>query len=193
MLPQSLVYVSIFTSLTAGFFYIRDTLRGKTKPNLASWFIWFLAPMIAALVSFSKGAGLSVIPIFMAGFTPFLVLLVSVKNKNAYWKFSLLDYVCLVLSLLAIIVWVFLKEGNFATVFAILADLIAFIPTFVKSWKAPDTETIWPYLSGAFSSVLSVLTLNDLSFNTYGFALYLFLGNLTEVAIVLIRRKYEKR
>src|ERR1035437_7419129 len=103
MLPQNIVYISIFTTLFAGYFYIRDTLSGKTKPNLVSWSIWFLAPAIAATVQFQKGAGLSSLPIFMAGFVPLLIILISVKNKNAYWKLGALDYICFVLSILAII------------------------------------------------------------------------------------------
>ncbi len=190
MIPQYFVFIAIFTSLFAGSFYIRDIIKGTTRPNLVSWFIWFLAPMIAAFVSLSKGAGISVVPIFMAGFTPLLVILFALKSKNSYWKFTLLDYICLVLSLLAIIVWVFLEEGSLATIFAISADLIAFVPTFVKSWKNPNTETVWPYCSGAFSAVLSVLTLTALSFDTFGFAFYLFLGNLSEILIILFRTRY---
>lgn len=189
MLPQYFVYISIFSTLFAGYFYVRNTISGKTKPNLVSWFIWFLAPTIAALVQLGKGAGLSALPIFMAGFVPLLVLLASIKNKNAYWKLGTLDYICFALSLLAIVSWIFFKEGTLATLFAILADFIAFIPTYVKSWRAPETETLSSYYSGSFNSILSILTLAILSFNTAGFAIYLLFGNLVEIFIVLYRRK----
>ena len=127
----------------------------------------------------------------MATFTPLVVIILACVKKNVYWKLTILDYVCFVLSLLAIVTWIFLKEGTWATVFAILADLIAFIPTYIKSWKAPETETLGPYFSGMFNPFLSVATLNAFSFVTAGFAVYLFLGNLVEVGIVLIRRKYK--
>ncbi|MDQ3076093.1 MAG: hypothetical protein M3Q34_03110 [bacterium] len=190
MIPQYFAYITIFTSIFAGYFYIRDTLLGKTKPNIVSWFIWFLAPNIAAIVSLSKGGGLAMLPIFMATFTPFAVICIALFKKNAVWKVGILDYVCLALSLLAIVVWLFLEEGNLATAFAILADLIAFIPTFVKSWKSPDSETLGPYFSGMLNPVITVLTLTALSFNTYGFAFYLFLGNFVEIIIVYFRRRY---
>lgn len=140
--------------------YIRDTFTGKTKPNRVSWFIWFLAPTIASIIQFQNGAGISALPVFMAGFMPFFVFLSSFKNKNAYWKLGMLDYVCLFLALLAIVFWIFFKNGTLATVFAILADGIPFIRTYVKSWSAPDTETVSTYYASIFSAWLSILTLS---------------------------------
>ncbi len=193
MLPEYIVYLSIPTSIFAGYFYIRDVLRGTTKPNLVSWLIWFIAPTVAALVSLSKGAGLSVLPVLMAGFTPFIVILLAIKKRNAYWVLGLLDYICLLLSLIAIISFLYFKEGTLATICAILADGIAFFPTYIKSWKAPDTETVGPYFSGVFNSILPILTLSALSFNTVGFAIYLLFGNLIEIIIVFIRRASARR
>lgn len=189
MIPEQVAYISIFTSLFAGYFYIRDTLKGGTKPNRVSWFMWFIAPMIASTIVFQSGSIVSFVPVFMSGFVPFLVFLVSFKNKNAYWKLDKLDYFCLFLSLCALISWIFLKEGLLATIFAILADGIAFFPTYLKSWEAPDTETVGPYISGTFNGLLSLFTAGILGFNIIGFAIYLFFGNLVEIAIILYRRR----
>jgi hypothetical protein len=192
MLPQYFAYITIFTSIFSAYFYIRETLKGNTKPNRVSWTIWFIAPIVASAISFSKGAGISALPIFMAGFIPFLVIIGSFWNKNAYWKLGKLDYICFALSIFAIVSWIFLKEGTLVTICAILADGIAFIPTYVKSWTNPETETLSSYYSGSFNALLSIFTLTAFSFNTAGFATYLFLGNLVEILIVLFRRRYFK-
>mgnify|MGYP001588487585 CR=1 FL=1 len=91
MLPQYFVYVAILTSSLAIYSYLKDVVKGKTKPNLASWFIWFLAPMVAAIVGWKNGAGISVLPVFLAGFIPFLVIVFSVFNKDSYWKLKKLE------------------------------------------------------------------------------------------------------
>lgn len=193
MLPGYIVYISIITSIFCAYFYVRDIWQGKTKPNLASWFIWLLAPIIAGFVLLQDGAGVSALPVFMAATSPLLVMLSALIRKNAYWKLSTLDYVCLFLSLCALIAWVFLKQGVLATIFAILADGIAFIPTYVKSWKSPETETLSSYYSGSFNGLLNVLTTRTLTFSSIGFALYLFLGNLIEIGIVLYKRWLNKK
>ncbi len=189
MLPNNFAYIAIVTSLIGGISYIRSTFKGKTKPNRASWLIWFLAATTASFIQFAYGAQASFIPIFMAGFIPLIVLIASFKNKNSYWEAGVLEYVCLILAILSIVMFVIFKTGVWATVFAILADGLGFIPTFVKSWKDPDTENLGPFISGIFNPTLTMLTLSVLTFNTAGFAVYLFFGNLVEIIIVLYRRK----
>ncbi|MEK7588510.1 MAG: hypothetical protein AAB438_01695 [Patescibacteria group bacterium] len=190
MLPQYFVYVAILTSSLAIYSYLKDVVKGKTKPNLASWFIWFLAPMVAAIVGWKNGAGISVLPVFLAGFIPFLVIVFSVFNKDSYWKLKKLDYVCLFLSFCALGFWFYFKEGTLATIFAILADGIAYIPTYIKSWKSPDSETAWPYGAGIFANLLGLATMAVFSFNTVAFAVYLIIANILEISILFFRRKY---
>ncbi len=189
MLPNYFAYISIVTSLIGGISYIRSTLKGDTKPNQASWLIWFLAATTASFVQLAYGAKASFIPIFMAGFIPLIVLIASFRNKNSYWEAGRLEYVCLVLAILSIIMFVVFKTGIWATVFAILADGLGFIPTFVKSWREPKTENLGPFVSGIFNPTVTMLTLPILSFNTAGFAIYLFFGNLMEIIIVLYRKR----
>ena len=189
MLPQYFIYISVLTSLYAGYFYIRDTLKGETKPNRVSWFIWFLVPMIVCLVQWDNGSKMAFLPIFMSGFIPLLVIIVSFWNPNAYWKLGKIDYICLALSLLAILSWLYFKTGVPATLFAILADGLAFIPTFIKSWRAPSTETAAPYYSGIFNGFVSAGTSSVSTFSAIGFAIYLIFANLAELAILWTRRK----
>jgi hypothetical protein len=190
MLPQYIIYVSIFTSSLGVYSYIKDVLKGQTKPNLASWFIWFFAPMIAAMIGWQNGAGISILPVFLAGFMPFLVIVFSLFNKDSYWKLQLLDYICLFLSFCALLFWFYFKEGLLATVFAILADGIAYIPTYIKSWKNPETETAWAYGAGIFANVLGLATISVFSFSTLAFSIYLIIANNIEISILVFRRKY---
>lgn len=193
MLPQFVVYISIITSVTAGVFYVRNILRGHTKPNLASWLIWLLAPVVAGFVLISQGAGISAIPVFMAATSPLLVMVFALIKRNAFWELGMIEYVCLTLSFLALFSFFILKTGMWATIFAILADGIAFIPTYIKSWKEPNTETLSSYYSGSFNAFLSFSTTNVLTFGSIGFALYLFLGNFAEIVIVLYKRWLNKK
>lgn len=189
MFPYYIVYLSIINSTASSYLYIRDTLKGETKPNKVSWFIWAIAPLIASFLLFFETKSLSALPLFVSGFTSFLIFLASFKNKNAYWELGKLDYLCLFFALCSLVAWLGFDEGFLATLFAILVDLIAFVPTYVKSWQSPETENLAPYLSGIFNSLLSLLTITTFTFLTYGFAFYFFLGCLVEIAIVLYRKR----
>src|SRR3989338_1897854 len=146
MLPEQFGYLTILISLIGISFYIRDIFLGKTRPNFISWFFWMLAPFIGVFLQLKAGAGLSVLPIFMAGFVCLLVLLAALIKRNAYWKTSIFDIFCGIFSLLALILWVATKNTNISIVFAMLADGSAALPTLVKAWKFPETETVLGYM-----------------------------------------------
>ena len=66
--------------------YLRDTLRGTTKPNRVTWLLWAVAPLLAATVEFKEGVGLRALPTFMVGFMPLLVFAASFHNPDAVWR-----------------------------------------------------------------------------------------------------------
>ena len=162
--------------------YIRDMYRGETRPNRVSFFLWSLAPMIGAFISFQEGARFLVVPIFMAGFNPFIILLFSFIKRSGYWKLGIFDYVCGVISIVALFLWIVAGEPLLAFVFAIIADLFASIPTIVKSWKSPYSESPLLYVISSFGNIIALLTITTWSIVSYGFPIYLTLSNLAILA-----------
>jgi hypothetical protein len=179
MIPEYFIYLSVVFSFFGGFSYIRDTLKGKTKPNRVSFLLWSLAPLIGAAAQLKAGVGWAVLPIFLAGLTPLIIFFVSFVNKNSYWKLTLLDYVCGVLSLTALVFYLTSDLIILTIVFAILADLFAGIPTIVKSWKNPESESPLLYILSSFGNIIGLLVVKDWTFAAYGFGIYLILINLS--------------
>ncbi|MBX4187487.1 MAG: hypothetical protein KW802_04560 [Candidatus Doudnabacteria bacterium] len=172
-----LVLLGVVVQLYGVFSYIKDTLRGKTKPNKVTWFLWSIAPLIASAAALSSGVRWAVIPVFMSGFGPLLVFIGSFFNKNAYWKLGTLDYICGFFSLLALFLWWFTKEPAIAIIFAILSDGIAAVPTIIKAWSHPETETAAPYATGMFNALTGFAAISVWNFSQYAFPIYLLLAN----------------
>jgi hypothetical protein len=149
--------------------------------------------MIATAAVLSKGVSWSTLPVFMSGFGPFLVLLVSFVNKNAYWKLGKFDYLCGGFSLLALILWWITKEPNVAIAFAIASDSLAAVPTLVKAWKFPETETVGPFLGGLFSVSTSFFAITEWNFRELGFPTYLIIINIILVATIWRTKIFKKR
>jgi len=152
---QYLVFVGAAVNLFGIISYVRETLRGKTKPNKVTWLMWSIAPLIATAAALADGVKWSVLPVFMAGFGPLLVLITSFINKNSYWKLEKFDYLCGLCSALALILWAITKNPAIAIIFSIASDGFAAIPTLIKSWRHPETENINPYTAGVFSALTS--------------------------------------
>lgn len=185
---EFLVFVAAFASLLAALVYIRSMFRGDAKPNRISWLMWAIAPFIATAAAKSNGVGWAVLPVFMAGFSPFLIFTASFLTKKAYWKLSTFDYVCGVLSVLALLLWYVTSDANVAIVFALASDGLASIPTLTKAWRYPKTESIWPFAMGVFGASSSLVVATLWTFSEYAFPIYLLIANIA-VLLAIYRRK----
>jgi hypothetical protein len=185
---EFLVIVAAALSILAASVYIRSMFTGRTKPNRVTWLMWAIAPLIAAAASLSSGVGWAVLPVFMACFSPLMIFTASFFAKKAYWKLSTFDYFCGVLSGLALVMWWLTKNPNVAIVFAISSDALAAVPTIMKSWMNPETESIWPYAVGVFGAASSLVVAAVLTFSAYAFPSYLIVTNLL-VLLAIYRRQ----
>ncbi len=192
MLPEEIVLVGVAINLFYSIWYIRTIFRGGTRPNLISWSIWTIAPFLGFFFMIRAGAGLAATPIFMAGFGSLLVIIFSIFKRNAFWKIQRFDLVCGLLSLVALIVYVTSQNLPVSIFFALASDLLAFIPTFVKTWKFPETESSTTYFGGIVNNFLALLIIKNWTFSIYAFPLYLMLANLAEVYLIY-RKKIFKR
>ena len=184
---EFLVIIAALGSLVAALVYIRSMFRGNTKPNRVSWLMWSIAPLIAFAASVSSGVGWATLPVFMSGFSPLLILIASFLTKKACWNLSRFDYACGVLSGLALFLWWLTKEPNVAIALAIASDGLAAVPTLTKSWRRPETESVWPFIIGALGAASSYAAILAWTFSAYAFPTYLIVVNL--LVLVALYRK----
>jgi len=187
MLDERFVWVGVILSFYGGLRYLIDTLKGKTKPNRVTWFFWALAPLIAFAAEVQKGVGLQIWMTFSVGFNPLIILIASFFNKKSYWKLHKYDYFYGGLALLGIILWQITGEGNLAILFAILTDGLAAIPTVIKSYFKPETESSLIYLLGMINAAIAVLTIKTWGFAYWGFPAYII--GINVILYSLIRFK----
>ncbi len=188
MINENFVFLGALLNLTGSSSYTVDTFRGKTQPNRVTWFLWALAPLIAFSAQLSSGVSFKgALMTFMVGFGPLMVFIASFVDKKAFWKITKLDIACGVLSVLALILWYLTKTGDIAIVLSIAADLLAGVPTLIKAYKAPETESYNVFFFGAISAAITLLTVKTWTFTATAFPVYIFL--ICGVLFLLIFRK----
>jgi hypothetical protein len=170
--------------LLGQFFYARDTVRGVTQPNRVTWLLWGIAPLLAFAVELHEGVGLRSLMTFVVGFGPLVIFGLSFVNSNAFWKIMRLDYVCGVLSVAGTAAWLLTRRGDVALAAAILADALAAVPTLVKSWRAPQTESAGAYWGAFVNAVITLLTITTFTAAEVAFPAYISCIALVEVAFV---------
>jgi len=186
---QWLVVISILMALFGTIPYIKDTLKGKTKPNRVSWLMWSVAPLIGVGAALSAGAEFwPMLRILFTGIMPLIVFIVTFMAPKAYWKLEVFDYLCGFCSVVAILIWLVIDEPVLAILVAATADGFAFAPTIKKAWTNPETETLSLYVVGAASMLLIFPSIPELSIENLAFPVYLLIGHITMISIIKVRR-----
>jgi hypothetical protein len=163
VLPESFAIVGAIIGSLGGFYYLYETIVGKAQPNRVTWLLWGIFPMVVFVAQRAQGVeGLSWTS-FVAGFTPLLIVAASFLNKKAYWKSEPRDYYVMAAAIVGIVLWAITDDPNLALVFALLADVLAGIPTVIKAYRHPESESWVAYAISTFGfgiSLLSVQTHN---------------------------------
>jgi len=177
-LPHILILLSLTTNFCATLVYMRDTVRGTTKPNRATWFLWALAPLVASFIAFRAGADPWITAVtFESGFLPLIVFLLSFTNREGYWKLTSFDWSCAAFSLLAFVFWLMTSAAGFSIILAIVSDFLASVPTLKKLWQHPETETKILFVFTFVSFLLSGLAIRGWSIENSAFQIYLLVMN----------------
>ena len=116
--------------------YIRSILKGETKPNKATWWIWtFMGAVIGVSYYFSGAENTIWVP-FVEFIGPFSIALLSLKYGEGGLE-DRTDIICLTGAIISIILWIIFKNPVVALVTNLAVDSFALIPTIKKSSKSP--------------------------------------------------------
>jgi hypothetical protein len=115
---------------------------------------------------------------------PLLVFFGSFHNPASLWKIRRIDYACGVISVLGTATWLVTRDGTVALVAAIAADFMAGIPTLMKSWTHPESETVYSYVGAVISMAILLLTVTEWSFEVVGFPCFILCMASIEVVLV---------
>ncbi|MFA6004994.1 MAG: hypothetical protein WC775_00730 [Patescibacteria group bacterium] len=167
--------------------YIWDTVKGKTKPHIYSWFIWaFVTFIIFALQILGKGGAGA----YTTLATAILCLTIYILGlKNGEKDITKFDTITFIIALIATCVWIFAKEPVISTVLIVTINTLANLPTIRKSWKDPHSETLFTWKMGAVRNFLGLLALANYSLLTWLYPVTNLLINIIESTLLIIRRK----
>ena len=136
MIDQNWVFLAVAINLVGAIIYAYTVVKGKTRPNRVTWFILSFAPLLAFAAMIAQGVSFreSVFTL-ETGISPLIIFISTFFAKQPKWEITKFDLTCGALSIIGFLLWITLREGNVAIVFAILADGLAFLPTLVKAFK----------------------------------------------------------
>lgn len=173
--------------MCAGFgFYFRDILRKRIKPHAFSWVVWGLLAAIAFLAQRSGAAGAGSWAMGTSAAACFVIAgFAAVRGEKDIKKSDVLAFVA---ALAAIPIWYFTGDPLWAVVLVSMIEVLAFYPTFRKSFHKPREETSLIYSLDVVNYTLALCALENYSMANLLYPLVIVMTNSAFVAMLLWRR-----
>ncbi len=167
--------------------YLRDTIKGKTKPHIYSWFLWGFVTLIAFALQVSGKAGVGSLVTLAAALISFVIFVLGLKSGKK--DITKADTAFFIAALIAIVIWVFAKQPVVSVILISTIEMLGFVPTVRKSWNKPYSETLFTYELNAFRHGLSIFALQRYSIVTWLYPVTWVLANGLFSIMLLMRRK----
>jgi hypothetical protein len=150
---------SLILALISPIFYSRSIFAHRAKPHKVTRLIVWLASIagILAVLHSNNLSGKIFACIFLARATYLLILAAVYGVGGSSW----LDRICLVIGVLALVVYVVTGSGLLAVSFGVLSDLIGYVPTFVKTWRDPTSESATFFIFEGLAAFLGALAIRQ--------------------------------
>ena len=92
--------------------------------------------------------------------------------------------ICGALSLSGLALWLITGDGYLAIAFSLFSELLAWVPTFVKSYKQPETENWHFFFFDAVSAAIALLAIQTWDFARWAWPVWIFVSCVALVVTI---------
>jgi len=168
--------------------YVISIVRGKSKPNRATWWIWAFMGLVLALSYKFSGADNTVWVPYMEFFGPLTIAILSIKYGEGGLK-DRTDLFCLFGAIISVILWIVFDSPVVALVTNLAIDSFAIIPTIKKSYLRPEGEDFWAWFGTGLADGLNMFAVERFTFAILVYPIYMLVSDLIIIFILLLRKK----
>lgn len=167
--------------------YVRDIVRGTTRPHRGTWFVWALLAVVVTLSQHADGASWSVlVAAAQAGLT-FGVFVLSIRRGEG--GLTAVDAGLFAIAAGGGVGWAVAGEPVVATLGIIAADLVAATMMLPKTYRDPGSETLSTFALASLSGALAVCAVGRVDPGLLLYPAYLCLVNGTIALVIYERRR----
>jgi len=166
--------------------YVRDTVRGNTRPHRGTWLIWAVLAIVACLSQRADGASWSVIMTATQAILTGLVFALAIRHGEGGMERR--DLVLLGLAGVGVLGWIIAREPVVAVGCVIAADLTAFVMMTPKVRADPDSETLSTYALASAGGALAAGAVGMADVSLLLYPVYYCVANAA-MAILIHRRR----
>ena len=166
--------------------YVRDTLRGSTRPHRGTWLVW---SVLAVVVCFSQEADGASWSLPMAVTQAVLITLIfALSLGRGVGGAGAADGVMLAIAAAGLAGWLVVGTPLVATACVVVADVIAVAMMVPKTYRDPYSETLSTFALAGLSGALAVGAVGSLDVSLLLYPAYFCLVNAGLALLIRQRR-----
>lgn len=185
-MKETLAIIAALLAIAGNLPYLWDIVKGRVKPHPYTWLVWSIVSGTVFFGMVAKGAGIGALPVAVSEAFTIIIFLFSLKF--GFTGITRTDTYFLVVALAGLIPWALTNDPTLSVVIAVGIDLVAFAPTFRKTWMQSATETPLLYGSNVLRHILILSSLQTYNIATTLHSIVMVLANSGMVGIVLTRK-----
>jgi hypothetical protein len=166
--------------------YVRDTVRGITRPHQGSWLIWGVLAIIACLSQRADGASWSVLMTATQAILTGFVFLLAIRYGQG--GITPAELFLIALAGTGIVGWILSRDAVVALGCVVAADLIAFAMMMPKVHRDPGSETLSTYALASLGGALAAGAVSQPDASMLIYPAYYCLVNATTALLIHRRR-----
>jgi hypothetical protein len=167
--------------------YVRDILRGTTRPQRATWLIWSVLGVAAFAAQAASGPNWSLVMIGSEACVMVLIFVLAIPHGEGGLR--PIDLTMLCLAGLGLVGWAIVDEPVVATMFVVVADAIGLGLMVPKTVRDPQSETLSTFVLASVSGVLGAIAVGRLDQALLLYPVYYALGNGVLATIIWTARR----
>ncbi len=175
-------------ALLAYVIYVVSILRGKTKPNRATWWIWAFMGLVVGISYDAAGAVNTIWVPYVEFIGPLSVALLSIKYGEGGLN-NKTDLICLFGAIFSIILWIIFNNPVVALVTSLAIDSFAIVPTIKKSYLRPEGEDFWAWFGTGLADSLNMFAVEKFTFAILLYPIYMLVSDLIIIFVLLLKKK----
>jgi hypothetical protein len=178
--------LSLIPALFAYYYYFRDVLKGKTKPQTFSWLIWGILALNGFIGQLNAHAGFGAWITGLTATASLTVFCLALYKGDSHP--TLFDWVLLVLSIIGFALLFIISNKKIALVITICALVAGFAITIRKAYNRPKEETAKSFLLNGIKFIPAIPALSTFNLLTLGYPSVALIGNFLVAGIIYYRR-----
>ena len=167
--------------------YLRDILRGTTKPQRATWAIWATLSFVVLASQWASGATWSLA--LTIGQAVSCAAVFALSLRRGVGGVTRLELALLGVAALGVVGWLVAGDPVVATCSVVVADLIAVGLMLPKTYRQPGSETLATYAIGVVSTLFALVAVNSTAPSLLIYPLYILAADGAVVAVIVLRRR----